>query len=85
MFGSEEILVDESPRYTLVTIYDGLDGRYSTAVSHEDFRADWIVLEYYNTKPKALEGHKKWLKEIENDVEELVDAETLGVYECDCY
>lgn len=53
------------------------DGRkdYETAVEHPDYRnGEMVIVDCYDTKEKALKGHAKWVKTMENPPSELTDC-----------
>ena len=43
------------------------DQPYETGISHPNYNnGDWIIVELYNTKEEAQEGHNKWVKTMTN-------------------
>lgn len=36
---------------------------YETAIQHKNYNnGQWVIVEHYETKEKALSGHMKWVK-----------------------
>lgn len=55
---------------------------YETAVSHILYNdGEWVIVEDYETREEAQEGHDKWVKTMTTDVlpKELVDCCNAGV------
>ena len=59
-----------------VSVTDG-SHPYETAVSHPEYNDDrWIVVEAYDTREEAQEGHNKWVDIMSSDdlPDKLVDC-----------
>ena len=53
---------------------------YETGITHPDYKdGDWIVVELYDTKEQALEGHDKWVKKM-TGTSERADSKNLKDY-----
>ena len=57
------------------------DWNYETAVSHLSYNnGNWIIVEGYDTKEDAENGHSKWVETITKNLPEtLKDISTAGV------
>jgi hypothetical protein len=50
---------------------------YETAVKHDKFnKGNMVIVESYNTKQEALEGHTRWIKTMSSTIlpQKLVDC-----------
>lgn len=67
-------------------VYDG-HKPYETAVSHKDYNyGDWIIVEAYDTREAAEEGHLRWVGKMTSEKlpEELKDCKNAFITDlCD--
>lgn len=62
--------------YIVDTVYADDTGLYETAVKHPDINSgEWVIVEEYETKRAAISGHKKWVKECQNNIEKLFSVQ----------
>lgn len=55
---------------------------YETGIEHHDYHDGWVIVEMYDTKEEAKEGHERWAKKMkENPPDELVDVGTCPIGE----
>ena len=55
---------------------------YETGISHREYNdGEWIIVEMYETKEQAKEGHKRWVDKMSSDSlpNKLVDVSTSGI------
>lgn len=46
---------------------------YETAIKHPNYNDnDWITVEFYKNKNKAIEGHFKWVKRISKKLPDML-------------
>jgi spermidine/putrescine-binding protein len=60
------------------------DQKYETAVQHPQYNeGEWIIVECYDTKEQAQEGHDKWVKKMTKEElpHQLKDVSTAYVTE----
>ena len=43
------------------------DQPYETAIEHPDYHDRLIIVEMYESREKAKEGHEKWVKKLQED------------------
>lgn len=57
------------------------DKPYETAVQHDDYDRNMIVVESYDTREAALEGHKRWVTRMTTEPlpEKLVENGESGI------
>ena len=62
---------------------------YETAVQHPRYnRGEIVIVQLYDTKEQALEGHEKWVKAMTTEPlpQALIDVSTSGIAElCDVF
>ena len=87
MLGShdERLVANDTAGELEVDTCEVNDGKqpYETAVKHPAYREGaWVIVEAYDTKAKAAEGHTKWLNELMTALpSRLVDCCNSGIQE----
>lgn len=48
---------------------------FETGIAHPAYNdGEWVIVELYDTREEAEEGHRKWVKVMEGRPETLIDA-----------
>ena len=73
----KDVFRDEIKGVIIDTVLPLDTGKWETGIKIKE----WIIVEQYENKEKAREGHKKWVEEVKNGKRDFKDIDMWGLNE----